>query len=73
MTLAGVKRPSEGDRKLADESVVGYAEVTKLQGEPDEVGYEVGGMNSTVDEDGPVDVWMASWRVYRGLDFLVSD
>lgn len=58
MAGAGVERTGEGDRELADEAVVGDAEVAEFESEADEMGDEIGGVDATVDEDGAVDVGM---------------
>jgi len=60
VALARVEAASERGGELAHEAVVRDAEVAQLEGEADEVGDEVGGVDAPVDEDGAVDVGVAS-------------
>lgn len=64
VALARVEGAGEREGELADEAVVRDAEVAQLEGEADEVGDEVGGVDAAVDEDGAVDVGVAG----RGVD-----
>ena len=48
------------------------AEVAQLEGEADEVGDEVGGVDAPVDEDGAVDVGVASGGVDGRLRSLAD-
>lgn len=70
VAFARVEAAGEGEGELADEAVVGDAEVAELEGEADEVGDEVGGVDAAVDEDGAVDVRMICWRIDGRLEEL---
>lgn len=68
VALARVEAACEGEGEFADEAVVGDAEVAELEGEADEVGDEVGGVDAAVDEDGAIDVRMVCWRIDGRLE-----
>lgn len=50
--------------------MVGDAQISKFEREADEVCYKVRRMDSSVDEDGAVDVWMTNVGEDRGLFIL---
>jgi hypothetical protein len=56
VALASIETPCQRDGQLPDEAVVRDSEVAELEGEAYEVGDEVRGVDSAVDEDGSVDV-----------------
>lgn len=58
MTLTRVKTACEWHRQLPNQSVIGYAQVAKLECKPYKVGNEIRGMNSTVDENSSIYVRM---------------
>ena len=67
MALAGVERSRERSGELADKAVVGDAKIAQLEGKANEVGDEVGGVNSPVNEDRAVDVGVVDDRKGRRL------
>ena len=56
VALAAVQAACQSWGELANQSVVGEAEVAQLEGEADEVREEVGRVDAAVDKDGAVDV-----------------
>lgn len=58
VAFARVQGSCESGRELADESVIGEAQVAQFEGEAYEARQEVGGVQAAVDEDGAVDVWV---------------
>jgi hypothetical protein len=58
VAFARVQASCKGGGQLADETVVGDAEVAELESEANEVSDKVRGVDAGVDEDGSVDVWV---------------
>lgn len=55
MPISSIQASREGTREFANEAVVGNAEIAEFECEADEVGDEVGCMESGIDEDSAVD------------------
>lgn len=60
---SGVEAASKRNGELSDETMVGYAKITKFEREPDEVCDEVRSVNAAVDEDGTIYVGVVCRRV----------
>ena len=58
MAFTTVQTTGERRAELANEAMVRYPEIAELEGKAYEVGQEVRGVNTAVDEDSAVDVGM---------------
>lgn len=68
VAFAAVEGAGERGGEFADQAVVGEAEVAQLEGEADEVGEEVGGVDAAVDKDGAVDIGVGEGGEGRRLE-----
>lgn len=69
MSLASVEAACKGDGQLANETMVGYTEVSQFARKADEMSDEIRGVYPAVDKHSSVDVGVARWRVDGRLWF----